>query len=120
MTESSRARRSPVLFFFSSRRRHTRCLRLEFRRVLFRSGFNPEFTGRENVFLNASLLGLSKKQTDARFDEIAGFAEIGEFIEQPVKTYSSGMVIRLEIGRASCRERGGADRDAGCAEQEQE
>ena len=59
------------------------------------SGFNPEFTGRENVFLNASLLGLSKKQTDARFDEIAAFAEIGEFIEQPVKTYSSGMVIRL-------------------------
>jgi len=59
------------------------------------SGFNPEFTGRENVYLNASLLGLSKKQTDARFDEIASFAEIGEFIDQPVKTYSSGMVIRL-------------------------
>ncbi|MCI0626705.1 MAG: ABC transporter ATP-binding protein [Acidobacteria bacterium] len=59
------------------------------------SGFNPEFTGRENVYLNASLLGMTKKQTDARFDEIASFAEIGDFIDQPVKTYSSGMVIRL-------------------------
>ncbi|MGH9428706.1 MAG: polysaccharide ABC transporter ATP-binding protein, partial [Terriglobia bacterium] len=59
------------------------------------SGFNPEFTGRENVYLNASLLGLSRKQTDACFEEIARFAEIGQFIDQPVKTYSSGMVIRL-------------------------
>ena len=59
------------------------------------SGFNPEFTGRENVYLNASLLGLTRKQTDARFEEIAGFAEIGQFIDQPVKTYSSGMTIRL-------------------------
>jgi lipopolysaccharide transport system ATP-binding protein len=59
------------------------------------SGFNPEFTGRENVYLNASLFGMSKKQTDAHFDEIAGFAEIGEFIDQPVKTYSSGMIVRL-------------------------
>lgn len=59
------------------------------------SGFNPEFTGRENVYLNGSVLGLSKEEIDSRFDEIAAFADIGEFIEQPVKTYSSGMVVRL-------------------------
>ncbi len=59
------------------------------------SGFNPEFTGRENVYMNASILGLSKDEIDARFDEIAAFADIGEFIEHPVKTYSSGMIVRL-------------------------
>jgi len=59
------------------------------------SGFNPEFTGRENVYMNASVLGLSKDEIDARFDEIVAFADIGEFIEQPVKTYSSGMMVRL-------------------------
>ena len=59
------------------------------------SGFNPDFTGRENVFLNASLLGLTAQETEEKFDEIAGFADIGDFIEQPVKTYSSGMVVRL-------------------------
>ncbi|MGZ8187226.1 MAG: ABC transporter ATP-binding protein, partial [Methylosarcina sp.] len=59
------------------------------------SGFNPEFTGRENVYMNAALLGLSKEQTDARFDDIISFADIGDFIEQPVKTYSSGMMVRL-------------------------
>ncbi|MDY0390585.1 MAG: ABC transporter ATP-binding protein [Desulfobulbus oligotrophicus] len=59
------------------------------------SGFNPEFTGRENVYMNAAVLGLSKEETDARFDDIAAFADIGEFIEQPVKTYSSGMYVRL-------------------------
>jgi lipopolysaccharide transport system ATP-binding protein len=59
------------------------------------SGFNPEFTGRENVYLNASVLGLSKEEIDARFDDIAAFADIGQFIEQPVKTYSSGMYVRL-------------------------
>lgn len=59
------------------------------------SGFSPEFTGRENVYLNASLLGLSKEETDARFEEIAAFADIGSFIDQPVKTYSSGMMVRL-------------------------
>lgn len=59
------------------------------------SGFNPEFTGRENVYMNASVLGLSKEETDARFDDIAAFADIGDFIEQPVKTYSSGMMVRL-------------------------
>ncbi|PSJ18811.1 ABC transporter ATP-binding protein [Nitrosomonas supralitoralis] len=59
------------------------------------SGFNPEFTGRENVYLNATLLGLSREEIDARFDDIVAFADIGEFIEQPIKTYSSGMVVRL-------------------------
>jgi lipopolysaccharide transport system ATP-binding protein len=59
------------------------------------SGFNPEFTGRENVFLNGAILGLSRREVERRFDDIAGFAEIGEFIDLPVKTYSSGMVVRL-------------------------
>ncbi|MEI8246368.1 MAG: ABC transporter ATP-binding protein [Lentisphaerota bacterium] len=59
------------------------------------SGFNPEFTGRENVYMNASILGLTKAEIDARFDEIVAFADIGDFIEQPVKTYSSGMMVRL-------------------------
>ena len=59
------------------------------------SGFNPEFTGRENVYLNASILGLSREEIDLRFNEIANFADIGDFIEQPVKTYSSGMMVRL-------------------------
>ena len=64
------------------------------------SGFNPEFTGRENVYMNAAVLGLSKEEIDARFDDIAAFAEIGEFIEQPVKIYSSGMVVRLAFAVA--------------------
>jgi lipopolysaccharide transport system ATP-binding protein len=59
------------------------------------SGFNPEFTGRENVYLNGAVLGLTNAQVNARFDDIAAFADIGEFIEQPVKTYSSGMMVRL-------------------------
>lgn len=59
------------------------------------AGFNPEFTGRENVYLAASLYGLTSKEVDARFAAIAAFADIGEFIEQPVKTYSSGMFVRL-------------------------
>ena len=59
------------------------------------AGFNPEFTGRENVFLNARILGLTKGQTEERFDKIAAFADIGDFIDQPVKTYSSGMYVRL-------------------------
>ncbi len=59
------------------------------------SGFNPEFTGRENVYLNASVLGLSRNQIDARFQKIAGFAEIGDFLDEPVRTYSTGMAIRL-------------------------
>lgn len=59
------------------------------------SGFNPEFTGRENVYMNAAVLGLSREEVDARFDDIAAFADIGDFINQPVKTYSSGMYVRL-------------------------
>jgi lipopolysaccharide transport system ATP-binding protein len=59
------------------------------------SGFNPEFTGRENVYLNGTVLGLSVEEIDARFGDIIAFADIGEFIEQPVKTYSSGMMVRL-------------------------
>lgn len=59
------------------------------------SGFNPEFSGRENVFLNGAILGLSADQVTAKFDDIASFADIGEFIERPVKTYSTGMLVRL-------------------------
>jgi lipopolysaccharide transport system ATP-binding protein len=59
------------------------------------AGFNPEFTGRENVYLNATVLGLSIEEIDARFEAIAAFADIGEFIDQPIKTYSSGMSVRL-------------------------
>ena len=59
------------------------------------SGFNPEFTGRENVFLNGTLLGLTRQQIEEKFGDIARFAEIGEHMELPVKTYSSGMMLRL-------------------------
>jgi len=59
------------------------------------AGFNPEFTGRENVFLSAALLGLSSAEIERRFDEIAAFADIGEFLDQPLKFYSSGMLVRL-------------------------
>lgn len=62
------------------------------------AGFNPEFTGRENVRLNAALLGLTPAQIDARLDDILAFADIGEFVDQPVKTYSSGMFVRLAFG----------------------
>jgi len=65
------------------------------------SGFNPEFTGRENVFLNASILGLTRQEVEERFDSIAAYADIGEFIEQPVKTYSSGMQVRLAFAVAA-------------------
>ena len=64
------------------------------------SGFNHEFTGRENVYLNCSVLGLSRRDVDERFDRIAAFADIGEFIDEPVKTYSSGMVMRLAFACA--------------------
>lgn len=59
------------------------------------SGFNPEFTGRENIFFNAGVLGQDEETTRARLDSIEAFAAIGEFIDQPVKTYSSGMLVRL-------------------------
>jgi teichoic acid transport system ATP-binding protein len=64
------------------------------------SGFNPEFTGRENIYMNAAILGLSKDEVDARFDDIVTFADIGQFIEQPVKTYSSVMMVRLAFAVA--------------------
>jgi len=64
------------------------------------AGFNPEFTGRENVYLNAAILGFTHKEVDARFDNITAYAEIGDFIDQPVKTYSSGMVVRLAFAVA--------------------
>jgi lipopolysaccharide transport system ATP-binding protein len=64
------------------------------------AGFNPEFTGRDNVYLNASILGLSKSEIDRRYKEIEEFADIGDFIRQPVKTYSSGMVVRLAFAVA--------------------
>lgn len=59
------------------------------------SGFDPEFTGRENIYINASILGLNRREIDARYDAIVAFADIGDFIDRPVKTYSSGMMVRL-------------------------
>ena len=64
------------------------------------SGFNPEFTGRDNVYLNAAILGFSTAEIDRMFPEIEAFAEIGSFIDQPVKTYSSGMLVRLAFAVA--------------------
>ena len=63
-------------------------------------GFNPEFTGRDNVFLNASILGLTDEQTRERMPSIEEFADIGEFVDRPVKTYSTGMVVRLAFAVA--------------------
>lgn len=65
------------------------------------SGFNPEFSGVENVYMQGGLLGLSNAEIDQRFDDIAAFADIGEFIHQPVKTYSSGMYVRLAFAVAA-------------------
>ena len=64
------------------------------------AGFNPEFTGVENVYMNSALLGFTKTETAARFPDIERFAELGEFINQPVKTYSSGMFVRLAFAIA--------------------
>lgn len=64
------------------------------------SGFNPEFTGEQNVFFNGRLLGLTQREIEEKFDDIAAFADIGDFIEQPVKTYSSGMFVRLAFAVA--------------------
>jgi homopolymeric O-antigen transport system ATP-binding protein len=64
------------------------------------AGFNPEFTGRENVYVNGAILGLSNPEIDARFDAITRFADIGAFIDQPVRTYSSGMYVRLAFATA--------------------
>ncbi len=64
------------------------------------AGFHPDLTGRENVYLNAAILGMSEKEIDARFDDILEFSEIGDFIEQEVKHYSSGMFMRLAFSVA--------------------
>jgi ABC-type polysaccharide/polyol phosphate transport system ATPase subunit len=58
-------------------------------------GFHPELTGRENVYVNGTVLGMTRKQVDARFDDIVDFAEVGDFLDTPVKYYSSGMYVRL-------------------------
>lgn len=68
------------------------------------SGFNPEFTGRENVYLNAAILGIDAAAMEARIDEVLAFADIGEFIDQPLKTCSSGMIMRLAFSVAVCVE----------------
>ncbi len=65
------------------------------------AGFNPEFTGRENVFLNGRLLGLEQSQIEARFDDICAFADIGQYVDEPTKTYSSGMFVRLAFAVAT-------------------
>lgn len=65
------------------------------------AGFNPEFTGRENVYINAAILGLSRQELDSKFESIIDFADIGEFIDRPVKNYSSGMFMRLAFAVAS-------------------
>jgi lipopolysaccharide transport system ATP-binding protein len=68
------------------------------------AGFHPDLTGRENIYLNGTILGLSHKQLAARFDEIVDFSELEQFIDTPVKRYSSGMVVRLGFAVASCIE----------------
>ncbi len=65
------------------------------------AGFNPEFTGRENIYLNASILGLNQAEIDARYDDIVAFSGLGEFIDRPVVTYSSGMYVRLAFSIAA-------------------
>lgn len=64
------------------------------------TGFNPDFTGRENIFLNAAILGLSQNEIRERYDDIVAFADIGAFLDQPVKTYSTGMMVRLAFAVA--------------------
>ena len=64
------------------------------------AGFNPEFSGRENVFLNAALMGLDRRETEERFDEIVAFSELAEYIDRPLRTYSSGMFVRLAFSVA--------------------
>jgi lipopolysaccharide transport system ATP-binding protein len=65
------------------------------------TGFHPELTGRENIYLNGSILGMKKREIDAKFDEIVKFAEIEKFLDTPVKRYSSGMYVRLAFAVAA-------------------
>jgi teichoic acid transport system ATP-binding protein len=64
------------------------------------SGFHPDFTGRENVFMQGAIIGLNREEMESRFDRIAAFADIGEYLDQPVKTYSTGMTVRLAFAVA--------------------
>ena len=64
------------------------------------AGFHPDFSGRENIYFNASIFGLSKKEIDKRIDDIIEFSELGEFIDNPIRTYSSGMYMRLAFSVA--------------------
>ena len=66
------------------------------------AGFHPDLTGAENVCINAALLGLSRREVREKFDEIVAFAEIGDFINEPLRTYSSGMMMRLAFSVAAC------------------
>lgn len=66
------------------------------------AGFNPEFTGKENIYLNGAILGFTKKQMDELYEEIISFADIGEYIDQPIKKYSSGMFVRLAFAIQAC------------------
>ena len=68
------------------------------------SGFSPEFTGWENVRINAAILGLGKRELDEKMDEIIKFADIGAFIDRPLKMYSSGMIVRLAFAVQACLE----------------
>lgn len=68
------------------------------------AGFNPEFSGKENVYLNGAILGFSVQEIDNLYDEIVSFADIGDFVDQPVKTYSSGMYVRLAFAVQACVE----------------
>ncbi|HEU5131025.1 MAG TPA: ABC transporter ATP-binding protein, partial [Pyrinomonadaceae bacterium] len=65
------------------------------------TGFHPELTGRENIYLNGAILGMRKAEIDRKFDEIVGFAEVEQFLDTPVKRYSSGMYVRLAFGVAA-------------------